>query len=233
VNLVLLVEGSETEPKVYRAWLGQRLPGLARVPNVADLTTDGYVLVSGKGYPSCYGRLEALLRDIDDHPGKVNAFWFCLDSDEDTYEARYAEAQEAIAEAAKGTRLAKTNPLLEIHVIVQHCCIETWFLGHEGFLRAGPQSRELVKFKRFYDVSADDPELMGAAPGYVTRQSFHLAYLREMLAERSHRYSKISPGVVLEPSYFDALRVRCERRGHLPSFRKLLDAFAKVGGLEP
>jgi hypothetical protein len=218
---------------VYRAWLRQRLPALAPVPNVADLTTDGYVLVSGMGYPSCYGRLEALLGDIDDHPGKVDAFWLCLDSDEDTYEARYAEAGAAIHDARQGTKLAETNPLLEVRVIVQHCCIETWFLGHAAFLRTGPQSRELVKFKRFYDVSTEDPELMGAMPGYVTRQSFHLAYLREMLAERSHRYSKKSPGVVLEPSYFDALRDRCERRAHLPSFRKLLDALTEVGAFEP
>jgi hypothetical protein len=233
VNLVLLVEGRETEPKVYRAWLRQRLPALVRVPNVADLTSDGYVLVSGKGYPRCYERIEALLRDIDDNPGKVDAFWLCLDSDEDAYEDRYAEAEAAIADARKTTGLDKTNPLLKVRVVVQHCCIETWFLGHEGFLRAGPQSRELVKFKRFYDVSAEDPELMGAAPGYVTRQSFHLSYLREMLAERSHRYSKISPGVVLESSYFDALRARREHRGHLLSFGKLLDAFREVGGCEP
>lgn len=233
MNLVLLVEGSETEPKVYQAWLRRCLPALQRVANVADLTVNGYVLVSGKGYPSCYGRIEALLRDIDDAPGKVDAFWLCLDSDEDTYEARYAEAKAAIDKAMQGTRLAKTNPSLDVRMIVQHCCIETWFLGHEGFLRAGPQSRALVEFKRFYDVSEGDPESMGKPPGYVTRQSFHLAYLQEMLVERSHRYSKRSPGVVLEPSYFDALRVRCARRGHLPSFQKLLDAVGALGGLGP
>jgi hypothetical protein len=104
VNLVLLVEGRQTEPRVYRAWLRQRRPALVDVPNVADLTTD---------------------------------------------------------------------------------------------------------------------------------RSLHLDYLREMLAEHSHRYSKISPGVVLQPSYFDALRARRERRGHLPSFGKLLDALRAIGGLEP
>jgi hypothetical protein len=228
LNLVLLVEGSETEPKVYQAWLRQRLPALQRVQEVADLETNGYVLVSGKGYPSCYRRLSALLRDMDDHPGKVDAFWLCLDSDEDTYEARHEEAAAAIRDAARGTGLGKTNPSLDLRVIVQHCCIETWFLGHEGFLRAGPQSRKLVAFKRFYDVSKSDPEQMGRPPGYVTRQSFHFDYLREMLAERSHRYTKVKPGVVLEPSYFDALRARCERSGQLASFQKLLGAFDEI-----
>ena len=63
MNLVLLVEGAETEPRVYEASLRHRLPALRRVPNVADLTADGYVLVSGKGYPSCYRRIAGLLQD--------------------------------------------------------------------------------------------------------------------------------------------------------------------------
>ncbi|WP_437576431.1 hypothetical protein [Sorangium sp. So ce887] len=36
MNLVLLVEGAETEPKVYQAWLRHRLPALLRAANVAD-----------------------------------------------------------------------------------------------------------------------------------------------------------------------------------------------------
>ncbi|AUX48050.1 uncharacterized protein SOCE26_095770 [Sorangium cellulosum] len=168
MNLVLLVEGAETEPRVYEAWLRHRLPALRREPNVADLTSDGYVLVSGKGYPSCYRRIAGLLRDIDEHPGLVQEFWICIDSDEDTYEARYAEVDRAVQEELRGTRMAKTNPSLTIRIIVQHCCIETWFLGHDGFLRAGPQSRQLVDFKRFYDVSADDLEQIPAYPGYVS-----------------------------------------------------------------
>jgi hypothetical protein len=229
VNIVLLVEGAETEPRVYQAWLRHRLPALRQALDVADLATNGYVLVSGEGYPAYADRLDGLLRDIDDHPGKVQEFWVCVDSDEDTYEDRYEEVQSAIAAAKRGTQLAKTNPSLEIRVIVQHCCIETWFLGHDGFLRAGPQSRDLVEFKRFFDVSVDDPEQMGRYPGYRTRQSFHEAYLKAMLRERSHHYTKQRPRVVLEPSYFEALQKRCARTGHLASFQKLLSAFRAAG----
>jgi len=229
VNLVLLVEGSETEPRVYQAWLTLRFPALQRAATVADLTTNGYVLVSGKGYPSYARRIAGLLQDIDERPGKVHEFWICVDSDEDTYEARYAEVQRALEEGGRGTRLPRTNPSLEVRIIIQHCCIETWFLGHDGFLRAGPQSRDLVEFKRFFDVSADDPERMDRFPGYATRQSFHEAYLKAMLAERGHRYTKQHPRVVLEPSYFEALQARCARTGHLPSFQKLLDALDAAG----
>ena len=229
MNLVLLVEGAQTEPRAYRAWLQRHLPVLKPAQNVSDLADDGYVLVKGNGYPSCYRRLEGLFRDMNDCPGKVNAFWLCLDSDEDTYEARLEEAKAAVSEAAKEVRLAKSNPSLDVRVIVQHCCIETWFLGHESFLRAGPQQRDLVEFKRFHNVSVDDPELMGTPPGYVTRQSFHFAYLKAMFKERHEVYSKAQPGAALHPSYFDTLRTRWKRTGHIKSFGVLLDAFSAAG----
>jgi hypothetical protein len=88
MNLVLLVEGSATEPQVYRAWLQQHLPALREVPTVGGLTTDGYVLVQGMGNPSYIRRIAALLRDIDDHPGKVQAFWICVDAEDATCEQR-------------------------------------------------------------------------------------------------------------------------------------------------
>lgn len=222
MNLLLLVEGAETEPRVYEAWLRQRLPRHQRVAQVADLNTDQYALIRGRGYPSCYRRVGALLRDIHDHAGKVGEFWLCLDSDEATFDERHDEALALIQREASQIDLARSNPALTLRVIVQHCCIETWFLGHEGFLRAGPQARELVAFKRFYDVSKQDPEHMGTFPGYVTRASFHLAYLKAMLAERSHRYSKQHPGVVLEASYLAALEARCLQTGHMRSLQRLL-----------
>lgn len=226
MSLLLLVEGDETEPRVYEAWLAHRIPWLSRVANVVNLNSNSYVLVSGQGYPSILGksRIGKLLEDIDNNPGKVKHFWICVDSDESTLEGRRSEVETAIREAKQNLSLQTTNPSLEIHIIVQHCCIETWFLGHDGFMRAGPQSRALVDCKRFYDVSADDPEQMGKPSGYVTRQSFHLHYLQAMLAERSHRYMKRRPGVILERSYLDALISRSERTNHLASFRRFLEA---------
>ena len=50
-----------------------------------------------------------------------------------------------------------------------------------------------------------------------------------MLAERGHHYTKQRPRVVLEPSYFDALRERSVRTGHLASFEKLLGALRTAG----
>ncbi len=225
MNVVLLVEGEKTETQVYEEWLHHRLPALRPARNVADLTTDGYVLVAGMGIPSYERRLAALLRDIDKRPGAVQQLWICVDSDEATYAQRYAKVERHLAEGKEGTTLAWTNPALDVRILVQHCCIETWFLGHEAFARGATQSPEIVAFKRFFDVSADDPEEMSRGLGYPTRQSLHLAYLRAMLAEHGRPYSKRNPEIVCHPSYLDALQKRCARTGHLPSFRKLLDAF--------
>lgn len=229
MKLVLLVEGAQTEPKVYRSWLEHCLPELQRVPNVADLTTDGYVLVSGKGYPACFNRIAALLRDIEDHPGAVDEFWLCLDSDEDSRAARESKAHAAIRERLEGTKLAQRDPPLKVRVLVQHCCIETWFLGHTGMLAPEPKSTELAGYKQFFDVGTRDPEQMQAQRGYVTRQSFHLAYLRAMMAEQGGSYSKTNPGVVLRSSYFDALRERFVMTSHIPSFGELIEALREVG----
>jgi hypothetical protein len=227
MNLVVLVEGSETEPQVYRAWLRHRLPVLREVHAVAHLSTDGYVLIKGMGIPSYVRRLAAVLRDIDDHPGRVQALWICIDAEEATYEQRYKKVSDAIVEGSAGTRLSTTNPALDIRILIQNCCIETWFLGHEGFARAGTQARDIVGYRRHYDVSVRDPEQMSAHGG-ASRPDFHLAYLQAMLNDHG-RYSKRNPGIVLDPSYFDALHKRCARTGHLPSFQTLLEALRAAG----
>jgi hypothetical protein len=228
MNLAILVEGSETEPQVYRAWLRRLLPAMREVQAVADLSTDGYVLVKGMGIPSYVRRLAALLKDIDDHPGSVQALWICIDAEEATYEQRRRKVSDAIANGKVGTRLSITNPTLDIRILVQNCCIETWFLGHEAFARAGTQARAIVDYRRFYDVSERDPEQMPAKGGAL-RADFHLDYLQAMLAEHQQPYSKKNPGIVLDPSYFDALHKRCARTGHLPSFQALLDALRAAG----
>ncbi len=67
------MEGAETEPRVYEAWLRHRLPALHRVPNVADLIADGYV-PERQGLSLVLSQDAALLRDIEANPGRVQEF---------------------------------------------------------------------------------------------------------------------------------------------------------------
>ncbi len=67
---------------------------------------------------------------------------------------------------------------------------------------------------------------MGRPRGFVTRQSFHEAYLKEMLAEQGKSYSKSHPGVVLENNYLASLRDRWATTSHLRSLKRLLDTWS-------
>jgi hypothetical protein len=53
-----------------------------------------------------------------------------------------------------------------------------WFLGYVKMLRKNPHSETLLEFKRFYDVSINDPELMVCCPsGYSYSRKAHLLSL--------------------------------------------------------
>lgn len=226
-NLVLLVEG-DTEQYLYESWLRHRVPSLIRVPLIADLQHENYVLVNGKGYPRFLRNMEDLLRDIHSYPGRVSEFWICVDTEEDTYEGRFQYLTGILNQRCKEFGIADSNPFLSCRVIIQHCCIETWLLGHAGFLRQGPQGRDLVEFKRFFDISAQDPEQMGTFPGYITRASFHEAYLKAMFRERGHSYSKQHPSVAREANYLDDLEQRCRTTQHLRSLSVLFASLSKL-----
>lgn len=233
MNLLFLVEGRKTEPRIYQQWIEFTFPQLKLVKEIQKITTHCYCIVSGKGYPSIFtpskymksrSPLELCLIELN-KPSEIDHFFICIDSEEDDYQTRFQEV-EIILEETKTQVDISSSLNTQIHIIVQHCCIETWFLGHIKMLRKNPHSETLLKFKRFYEVSLNDPELMDCCPSgylYSTKAHFHEAYLKEMLRERGLKYSKIHPGVTAEKHYLDALRQRCKTTGHLPSLKRLLD----------
>jgi hypothetical protein len=226
VNLYFLVEGRHTERRVYGAWVRHAFPSLRLVRDL-EVSGDTYFIFCGEGYPSYLKRIPSSLADIRERPA-IDHFFVCIDSEDQSYADKLAEVKQVIADAERETRIRESHPRLGTHVIVQHCCIETWFLGHTKMLRRNPTSARLVEMKRFYDVSAGCPEQMRQPPGWLTRQSFHLAYLHEMLQEQGKTYSKTGPGVVLEPNYLEALRERCATTGHLPSLQVLLSTWSAL-----
>ncbi|MDC0748391.1 hypothetical protein [Polyangium mundeleinium] len=191
------------------------------VRDLADVESNCYCIFSGYGNPSYLKRIESALRDICDRP-VIDHFFVCSDSEEMRYEDAFDLTRGVLDDAARACSLVEKAPNIGLHVVVQHCCIETWFLGHGRMLRRNPTSPELVEMKRFYDVSNSDPEIMGKPDGYTTKASFHGKYLKEMLLEHGMRYSKEHPGVVVRKDYLDALRQRCASTGHLQSLSALL-----------
>ena len=73
MNLLFLVEGAKTEPKIYQAWLQHLFPQLTFVAKPEEMTTHCCRIIIGCGYPSMVcqprasnapSRLEACLIDI-------------------------------------------------------------------------------------------------------------------------------------------------------------------------
>jgi hypothetical protein len=232
MNFVFLVEGERTEPKIYKKWVEHTFPQLTFVNDIQDITTNCYGIFPSGGYPKIFtdepSPLEVYLTELNTHGG-IDHFFICVDSEDDDYQTRF---QEVETELKKFNRQTDTTFSFKTHIIVQHCCLETWFLGHTKMLRKNPQSNRLLAFKKFYDVSMNDPELMLCPDGYLTKASFHLDYLKEMLKEKYPKltYTKKYPGPTTEKNYLDALRQRCEKTGHLSSLKRLFNIWDTIGG---
>ncbi len=219
MNLYVLVEGRVTERRVYQAWFSYFFPELEKVDRIEDISDSHYFLISGDGYPSYVQRISAALKDIRAHR-QIDHLFICVDAEEFGFDDKLAEIEQLIA----------MGPVPRSHfIIVQDCCIETWFLGNSRFMRQNPQSESLRTWKEFYDVSQADPEQMPRHEYYVTRAQFHLAYLKEMMRERDLSYSKTSPGPVVEEHYFRELVTRNQSTGHLKSFGRLVSVWRSLG----
>jgi hypothetical protein len=227
VNLYLLVEGERTEKLVYRAWLRLLLPQLAEVNSPDDLRDNNYFIVTGNGYPSYLDRLRDSHKDIRDTRA-VDHFFLCIDSEDMTYEEKLAEVEREISASERETKVYASNPSFRTHVIVQHCCLETWFLGNEKMMPVSPQTEPLKEYASFYDVRLMDPECMGRLGTFSRRAQFHFEYLKAMFAARRVRYSKSNPGSVVERHYYEALRARAEK-AHIRSFGVLAKLLQELG----
>ncbi len=229
MNLYFLLEGRRTEPKVYPEWINHKFPNLTRVYKIEDISSDCFLLFAAKGYPKILQLIEQSLTDIYNHNAnnriKVDHFFICLDADDDGYGIRFNTVNENIKKIEDTNRNISTY-LPDLHIIIQNCCIETWFLGNTRMLKRNPQSKRLAEFKRFYDVSDKDPEKMDCYDSnnysFSNKAKFHEAYLKEMFFERNQRYSKLNPGIAVTQGYLESLYERCFQTNHLKSLKFLL-----------
>jgi hypothetical protein len=207
--------------KVYRAWLGYIFPLLRKVDRIEDIKTNNLYMITGYGYPSYKKRIIEALENIN-QLGTVDHFFICIDTEEQSIEAKRTEIMGIISEG---------QAFHNCHIILQNCCIETWFLGHQKMLKRNPTDEKLRGFKSFYDVSVADPENMEHPSDYRYRAPFHLDYLKAMLHEQGLSYNKSNPGRVLERHYFDALIKRTTKTNHIQTFGSLIKLWKALGGV--
>ncbi|MFY7997318.1 MAG: hypothetical protein ACOVSW_01825 [Candidatus Kapaibacteriota bacterium] len=218
MNLYFLVEGEETEMQVYSRWI-EYLLGFRRVQTPQEAVDKNYYLVCGYGYPNTVkNELRNAIATINDNPGKFHHLVLCLDSDESSIQERLQYVDDVINE---------NNLLLEqscfLTTIVQHRCIETWFLGNKAVYSRQPNTPDFIEFARYYSVHDNDPESMGKHR-FRNHAHFHEKYLRAMFAEKNLHYHKNNPRVVCQPSYIEQLQKRVsEPEAHLQSLKKFFD----------
>ena len=217
MNLYFLVEGMQSERKVYPAWLSHLLPELTRVQSYDEVNEKNYYLISGEGYPSLYDFIPPSIEEIN-LSGKYNYFVVCLDAEENTVAQRHAEIYGFLNQE----KLELKNA--EIVLIVQNRCWETWLLGNRKIYSKQPQYQPLLDYTKYYNVSVDCPEKMGKYLDFNTHAQFHGAYLRALFEAKNITYSKKRPGDVLKPFYLEQLLTRIEfQPEQLTTFRHFID----------
>ncbi len=224
MNLYIIVEG-ETELQIYPKWLSYTLPQLSQVEDYREVNENNYYIFSCGGIASMYNHIVNAIRDIN-AVEKYTYFIIVVDSEEISVERRKEKLLEFIKE--ESVQLVDS---CELKFIVQHRCMETWFLGNRKVYKRNPQGEKFKAYSTFYNVEKDDPELMEKYEGFKLTTHFHQSYLREMLKEYNIRYTKSRPKEVVEVTYFDEMRKRVENEPtHLNSFSNFLSIIEEIKG---
>ena len=216
MNLYFILEGDQTEPKVYPKWIEYILPKYSKVDFEAEAKNNNYYIFSGGGIPSIYRHTVNAIRNINANP-IYDKLIVCLDGEEIGIENRKSELYEFILNS--GISLIDSCTL---HIIVQNICIETWFLGNRRIVKKIPEGKLLREFIEHHNVVVEEPEIMEKIDGYRNKAHFHLKYFREILKEHNVVYTKSRPEIVSEKSFFDELDNRVSDTSHLNSFKEFL-----------
>jgi hypothetical protein len=222
MNLYFVLEGDQTEPKVFPKWIDIVLEGYSQVDFYTDVKHNNFYIFSGGGIPSIYNHTINAIKDINACK-LYDKLIVCLDGEEIGVNARIKELLVTINESG-----IVLNDSCDLEIIVQDVCIESWFLGNRKIVKNNPQNQKLLKYKAFYDVSELDPEKMPNIGEFNTKAQFHFSYLREVFKERNISYSKSHPKEVSNKKYFEELCKRTDETSHLISFKKLRDLLEDI-----
>ncbi len=224
MNFFVVVEG-KAEGKVYKRWIPYVNPHVSYAgTSISDLTVNSFAIISGQGFPYY---LEAIRNSIEEinEIGNVDKLVVAADSENMMREEKLDELEDYIrSECAQCS--------IPICIVVQHFCFETCALGNRRLGPRSPRSLELRRYKEFFCVYENDPELLPPfPPKYRTRAQFAKAYLKAMLKDRNAivSYSSRRPNALYPKSYFDEVKKRFDSTGHIISFDSFLKAFDPKG----
>ena len=229
MNVYFLVEGERTEVEFYDSFIQYYFEGgLTKVEQIQDVEEANYFILSAQGYPRVFTSiLPRTIQDLNSYQA-YNHLVICVDTDEHDHAHRQVELEEHLSQYQKDGIVLHEG--CQLHLITQHRCMETWFLGNRKVYKGNPENKTLVEYQQFYNVSQNDPEYMGVLPRLAKRNinhaHFHEDYLIKMLRERNMLYKKRQPNAVLTSSYFQELQKRT-RDDDLASFQRFLTLYTR------
>lgn len=217
MNIYFLVEG-KTELIIYPKWLNYLVPELKRVQYYDQINKNSYYIISAKGNARIvHDGIPNAIEKIQEM-GNYNYFVICLDADEETVEERKNWIYEFIE--TEKIELGKTK----LEIFIQNRCLETWFLGNRKIFNSKQSLDKLLnEYVLYYDVSQDDPELMGKY-NQESHAKFHLSYLKEIFKAKKQSYSKTHPQQAQENYYLEQLLKRIqEKPEQMQTFREFIE----------
>ena len=223
MNYYCIVEG-KTEKRIYPKWIKYQNPLLKIVNRIEDINENCVFIISGCGYPYIFEIINNAIQDMRKFP-VFNKFVISIDAELNTVEEKEAEVREKLDELS--FREDQLN--VELVIIVQNYCLESWALGHRKIFRRRTTNPELREFQQFYDVKKKNPELMpGYPPKKYSKVEFSYKYLTYGIRDlyTSLTYSKANPRFIGNEHYFRELISRYEETNHISSFGKFLDTFS-------
>lgn len=217
MNIYVVVEG-QAEKHVYKSWIPLVNPSLSHAEHLSTVNEDTFYLITGGGYPQYYSVIDNAINDVNDI-GIFNRLVISADSEDMTREEKETEILDHLS--GKGCQV-------DIHIIIQHFCLETWALGNRKIVRKDPRTDRLRLYKKIFNVRSRDPELLPANKDEeLNRSQFATKYLRAALCDRYRNlsYSKGAPRLVSYYKYFGQVKDRFQDTQHISSFESFLLAF--------
>lgn len=179
MNVYIVVEGKQTERKLYPSWIEHLAPFMKKISIPSDATNDSFYLVSGEGYPNMYNTVLLSLRDIEQYQ-QYTHLWVVLDADTRNPDDVKNEVFDFIKKSIEAENI--NIGLCEIRIIVQTPCIETWGLGNKYVLSYNQLHDGFGEFVEHYDVKINDPEKMLPLNDFDgSIAAFHELYLKKCL----------------------------------------------------
>lgn len=217
MNIYLLMEGSKTEPLVYQSWITHVAPHMSLVNRLSEIKSNNFYMISSEGYPRIL--THSIKNTIDDinKTASIDALWIIVDTENSTINQRV----EAIKNELDNNNLSRH---IDIRLIIQKCCLETWGFGNDRIFPNNNIDPELQDYLNYYDIRVLDPEQMTCPEDYDgSIANYHLHYLRKILKMKRISYTKNRPNDLLKGYYFDEICARVKDTGHLSTFENLSD----------